>query len=69
MSRLYAAKVQALFETSRDGEGRLRDKDGMSVEEFGEGLVDNLMIACGVERLCGTAEEAIKEAGEILNKK
>jgi len=29
-------------------------------------LVDNLMISCGVEKLCGSAEEAIKTAVEIF---
>ena len=48
----------------RGADGHLRDEQHMSVEEFrsgGIGLVDNLMISCGIEKLCKTAEEAIQE--------
>lgn len=64
----------------REKDGILRDQEGWAVEEFGigekqdagvavdgGGLVDNLMAACGVERLCETVEEAIKEAVQLYN--
>ncbi|CAG8976429.1 hypothetical protein HYALB_00012647 [Hymenoscyphus albidus] len=55
----------------RGEDGQLRDKDGMAVEEFGEGrgLVDNLMMSCGIERLCLSEEEAVKVMGELLREK
>jgi len=68
--RSYLEKVKERFVVEKDSQGFLRDEKGMAVEEFGhggkeEGLVDNLMLACGVEKLCGTVEEAIKTVVEI----
>jgi nucleoside 2-deoxyribosyltransferase len=67
----YAEKVKKVHKVERHVDGHLRDEEGMSVEEFrelegGEGLVDNLMISCGVERLCRSEEEGIKALAEIL---
>jgi len=66
----YAKKVQAVYKVERHTDGHLRDEQGWSVEEFLEvdgetGLVDNLMIACGVKRLCTSEEEGIKALVEI----
>jgi len=68
-TRSFVEKVNTLAKVERGEDGQLRDEDGMAVEEFGDGevkLVDNLMISCGVEKLCGSAEEAIKTAVEIF---
>jgi len=67
----YAEKVKKAHKVERREDGYLRDEEGMSVEEFWEleseeGLVDNLMISCGVERLCRSEEEGIKALAEIL---
>lgn len=72
--RSYVEKVKGEFtEVKRGEDGYLRDGRGWSVEEFGgkgeAGLVDNLMISCGVEKLCGSVEEAIKSAVEIYRKR
>jgi len=67
--RSFVEKVQAACKVVRGNDGRLRDEQGMAVEEFGHGdvrLVDNLMMACGVEKLCASEEEAIKVALEIF---
>jgi len=67
--RSYVEKAKAMCKIERGEDGMLRDEEGMAVEEFGDGdvkLVDNLMIACGVEKLCGSDEEAIKVAVEIF---
>ncbi|KAL3420332.1 hypothetical protein PVAG01_08831 [Phlyctema vagabunda] len=68
--RSYVSKVKDFHTVERAPDGYLRDEQGMSVEEFNgidgtAGSVDNLMIACGVERLCKTAEEAIQVAIEL----
>ena len=66
--RSFVAKVGG----TRGEDGMLRDEEGWAVEEFGKGehaLTDNLMIGCGIERLCGSAEEAIRAVVEILEKK
>jgi len=58
-----------MCKVERGEDGTLRDEEGMAVEEFGDGdvkLIDNLMIACGVEKLCGSDEEAIKVAIEAF---
>ncbi|KAH8597303.1 hypothetical protein B0O99DRAFT_618511 [Bisporella sp. PMI_857] len=68
----FVEKVKAVSRCARDAEGLLRDDQGWAVEEFGdkeEKLVDNLMISCGIEKLCGSAEEAIKTAVEIFKSK
>ncbi|KAF8859520.1 nucleoside 2-deoxyribosyltransferase [Acephala macrosclerotiorum] len=67
----YVEKVRKVHRVERAGDGHLRDESGMSVEEFGKGegekgLVDNLMISCGVEKLCGSEEEGLKNIAEIL---
>jgi nucleoside 2-deoxyribosyltransferase len=71
--RPYVDKVRALVVPAvvRAADGVWRDGDGMLVEDFslhGKGLVDNLMIAAGVEVLCETAEEAIRAATELFQK-
>lgn len=68
----YVEKVGVVCKVERGEDGYLRDELGMSVEEFGVnegGLVDNLMISCGVEKLCGSVEEAIKVATELFKAK
>ena len=65
----YVDKVKETHKVERGRDGYLRDERGMSVEEFGDGddkLVDNLMISCGVHRLCENAQDAIKAAVEIF---
>lgn len=61
-------------ECRRDEKGILRDGNGMAVEEFvGEDLVDNLMMARGVDNeggvVVGSAEEAIAMAVRIWEKR
>lgn len=68
----YVEKVSSSHVVERGEDGYLRDERGMSVEEFGKGeaaLVDNLMMSCGIEKLCDGVEEAIKTAVEIFNSK
>lgn len=71
--RGYVEKVKLVHKVEMAEDGQLRDEEGLAVEEFrhtgGEGLVDNLMIACGVERLCESEEEGIKALAEMLFKK
>lgn len=67
----YVEKVKKVHTVSRAEDGHLRDENQMSVEEFGvgkgeTGLVDNLMISCGVQRLCISEEEGILVIAEIL---
>ncbi|KUJ17030.1 nucleoside 2-deoxyribosyltransferase [Mollisia scopiformis] len=67
----YVEKVKRLHTVTRDKDGYLRDEAGMSVEEFGIGkgeepLVDNLMIACGVHKLCKSEEEGVKAIADVL---
>ncbi|KAG9243593.1 hypothetical protein BJ878DRAFT_423257 [Calycina marina] len=65
----FVEKTHAACVLRRAKDGQLRDENGMAVEEFGDGevkLVDNLMISCGVEKLCDTAQEAIKTAVELF---
>ena len=67
--RSFVEKVKNAGKVERGEDGHLRDEDGMAVEEFGDagvGLVDNLMISCGIEKLCGSAEEAIQTAAELF---
>jgi nucleoside 2-deoxyribosyltransferase len=59
---------------ARGDDGHLRDVGGMAVEEFnrevgGKGLVDNLMMACGIEKLCLSEEEAVEVLAEALREK
>lgn len=69
----YVEKVGKVHEVKRAPDGHLRDEEGMGVEEFGVkeggGLVDNLMISCGVERLCRSEEEGLMAIAEILRGK
>lgn len=58
----------------RGEDGMLREDKGvgMFVEEFRDeevGLVDNLMMSCGIEKLCLSEEEAVKAVVEILSGK
>ncbi|KAE8452604.1 hypothetical protein EG329_013863 [Mollisiaceae sp. DMI_Dod_QoI] len=68
----YVEKVKKVHVVKRHEDGYLRDEMGMSVEEFGgvlegeKGLVDNLMVACGVHKLCGSEEEGVRIIAEIL---
>lgn len=60
----YVAKTQVQTKCKREKDGVLRDKEGMSVEEFGHDdgeipLLDNLMVACGTDRLCTNPEYAM----------
>lgn len=52
----------------RGDDGHYRDGSGWAVEEFeGEGMVDNLMIAHGLDgEVCVSVEEAVKLAVQIL---
>ncbi len=58
-ARCYVERVCAVMQVRRTADGMLRDPDAMSVEEFGLPLVDNLMMARGIEALFATAAEAI----------
>lgn len=74
----YVSKVKKMGgKIVRGEDGHLRDEEGWGVEEFGcgpggeevegeVGLVDNLMVACGIERLCGSAEEGLEVLAGIL---
>jgi len=54
----------------RGKDGTLRDENQMAVEEFiSTPLIDNLMIAYGVDRLCKTAEEAVHATVEIYKQR
>ncbi len=57
--RSYVERVCAVMRVRRATDGALRDPDGMSVEEFGLPLADNLMMARGVDAMFATAAEAI----------
>ena len=57
--RPYVDRVSAFMKVHRTADGVLRDQDAMSVEEFGLPLVDNLMMAHGVDAMFETAAEAI----------
>lgn len=68
-NRSYVDKVRTVHKLERAGDGQLRDENGMAVEEFassGVGLVDNLMLSCGTDKFCSTAEEAIVAAIEAF---
>ncbi|EKD19287.1 uncharacterized protein L3040_009273 [Drepanopeziza brunnea f. sp. 'multigermtubi'] len=65
----YPEKVGKAQTVKRADDGHLRDRAGMSVEEFGAkegGLVDNLMMSCGIEKLCMSDEEGLLAIAEIL---
>ncbi|KAH9220439.1 hypothetical protein DL95DRAFT_383375 [Leptodontidium sp. 2 PMI_412] len=66
----YFEKVRRVHTVKRAEDGHLRDEGSMSVEEFGVkesgGLVDNLMISCGIEKLCTSEEEGLAVIAELL---
>ena len=64
--RPYAERVAAAMPVERAPDGTLRDGQGMAVEQFAAPLADNLMMACGVAALFGTAREAIGHAASRL---
>jgi nucleoside 2-deoxyribosyltransferase len=58
----------------RGEDGHLRDAGGMAVEEFNmeagtNGLIDNLMMSCGIEKLCLSEEEAVEVLADALRKR
>ena len=69
----YCEKVRKVHTLKRSEDGHLRDETGMSVEEFGvqegRGLMDNLMLSCGVQRLCLSEEEGVAAIAELLKGK
>lgn len=64
--RSYVERVSAAMPVRRTADGALRDAEGMSVEEFGQPLADNLMMARGVDALFATVEEAVAHAAVRL---
>lgn len=66
-------KVSKAHTVRRAEDGHVRDERNMSVEEFGVreggGLVDNLMISCGMEKLCNSEEEGIAFIAAFLKGK
>jgi nucleoside 2-deoxyribosyltransferase len=60
--RSYATRMVEDHEAKVGQDKIIRDLHGLSVEDFGMPLVDNLMMACGVDCLCVTVKEAIREA-------
>ncbi|CZS94579.1 uncharacterized protein RAG0_04532 [Rhynchosporium agropyri] len=66
----YVEKVGKACTIKRAPDGFLRDEENMSVEEFGVkeggGLVDNLMISCGIEKLCFSEEEGLRVLVKLL---
>lgn len=70
--KAYPEKVGRVLALKRAEDGHLRDEAGMSVEEFGVkegGLVDNLMLSCGVQKMCLSEEEGLRAIADILNGK
>ena len=68
----YFEKVAKVHTVERAEDGHLRDEGGMSVEEFGAkegGLVDNLMLSCGIDKLCLSEEEGLLAIAAILKEK
>ncbi|EHK99320.1 hypothetical protein M7I_4785 [Glarea lozoyensis 74030] len=58
----------------RGDDGHLRDVGGMAVEEFNmeagtSGLIDNLMMSCGIEKLCLSEEEAVEVLADTLHRR
>ena len=58
-ARSYVERVSAAMPVERTADGILRDADAMAVEEFGMSLVDNLMMARGVEAILPDVAQAI----------
>ena len=65
-ARSLVERVSAAMAVSRGPDGVLRDDGGMAVEEFAMPLADNLMMACGVAELFGSASDAIGFAAARL---
>jgi len=69
----YFEKVSESHTVKRAADGHVRDERNMSVEEFGVkeggGLVDNLMISCGMEKLCNSEDEGLAFIAELLKGK
>ena len=66
--RCYVERVCAAMQVHRSADGALRDADAMAVEEFELPLVDNLMMAHGVEAMFTTAAEAIAYAAGLAQR-
>ena len=64
--RSLVERVSAAMAVARGPDGVLRDDGDMAVEEFAFPLADNLMMACGVDRLFGSACDAIGFAAARL---
>lgn len=64
--RSLVERVSAASAVARRPDGVLRDDRDMAVEEFAVPLVDNLMMACGVAGLFGSASDAIGFAAARL---
>lgn len=60
--RSYVERVSAAMPVERTANGVLRDTDFLSVEEFDVPLIDNLMMARGVEAILADAAHAISFA-------
>ncbi len=58
-ARSYVERVSAAMPVERTADGILRDAHAMAVEEFGMSLVDNLMMARGVEAILPDVAQAI----------
>ncbi|MCQ8240457.1 nucleoside 2-deoxyribosyltransferase [Rhizosaccharibacter radicis] len=58
-ARSYESRISAAFPV-RDAGGVLRDGDGMAVERFARPLADNLMMACGLDGMTHSPEDAIR---------
>ncbi|KAH8652672.1 hypothetical protein BGZ60DRAFT_420011 [Tricladium varicosporioides] len=77
VGKAYLEKVKSMGgKIERAEDGHMRDEEGWGVEEFyheGEekiGLLDNLMVACGVDApICGSEEEGVKTVVEVLRKR
>ncbi|KAG9230196.1 hypothetical protein BJ875DRAFT_164190 [Amylocarpus encephaloides] len=74
VEKVHAWAGEGAGRVVRGEDGQLRDVRGMAVEEFRDeagarGLVDNLMVSCGIARLCLSEEEAVRVmAGELLKR-
>jgi len=64
--RSLVGRASQLPGAGRDADGRLRDGEGMLVEEFDRPLADNLMMACGAVAILDSAEAAIAHAASLL---
>lgn len=55
---LYLDRAKAELDVTTDGEGCVWDADGLLVEDFD--LADNLMMACSVEEVFASIDEALE---------